>query len=147
MDFATITLAGHVTADPVLRKGKDDKEYSTFSIAVNQRLGPQENASYYDCVAPGFIAQNMQKAGVSKGTALAVTGSVTIRPYKDRSGNNGTSVNVKVLDWHFAGTRPKSDGQPADTAGAEQPARSAGGQSSGSVRPPVDLQDEDDLPL
>ena len=153
MDYAVINLAGHVVADLAAKQGKDGKEFATFSIAVNQRYGGQDLASYYDCVVPGFMFQTMQKAGVGKGSALSITGKQTIRTYKTREGHNGTSVNVNVLDWRFEGSRPKSETQPSNApypaqqnAGyyAPQPSQQTG---YGNIQPPVNLQDEDDLPV
>ena len=143
MDFVSITMAGHVVADPVVREGKDDRKFVTFSIAVNQHYSGQDYVSYYDCIAPEYMYQGMQKAGLAKGSAVSVTGMQTVRTYNNSStGRDATSVSVRVLDWRFVGSRAKSSGQQT---GYSAPAEQAPGY--GSVQPPVNLQDEDDLPL
>lgn len=143
MDYAIINLEGRAVADPVARQSKDGGEFATFSIAVNQHSGGRDLTSYYDCVVPGHMYQTMQKAGVGKGSALSVTGRQTVRTYKGRDGSTGTSVNVSVLDWRFEGSRPRSSGaQPESAPGAGET-----GQKTGSILPPLDLQDEDDLPV
>lgn len=131
MDYAVIKLSGHVVADLAAKQGK---EFSTFSIVVNQHYSGQDLTSYYDCVVPGFMFQTMQKANAGRGSALSLTGKQTIRTYQTREGHTGTSVNINVLDCRFEGSRPKNEAQQ-------------NGNGHGNVQSPVNPQDKDDLPV
>ena len=46
--YAEINMEGRVVNDPEFKTGKNG-EYCTFRLVVNQKLGPQENASFYNC--------------------------------------------------------------------------------------------------
>ena len=131
MDFASITLAGHVVAVPTLRKGKNDKEYGTFSIAVNQWYGGQEVASFYNCVIPGTMYANMCKASVGRGSSISITGMLTLRSYRGENGQERTSADIRVLDWRFIGSAKKSETSARAPRPANAPAYWQGGQNSG----------------
>lgn len=150
MDFAAITLAGHVVADPVLRKGKEDREYGTFSIAVNQMYGGQEIVSYYNCMVPGYMYHGMSKAGVARGSNISVSGTQVIRPYTNKAGQESLSVDLRVLDWRYVGAKKKNESDaPAagDLSGrsGQAPSRSYAAQSGAQEF--VEIRDAGDLPL
>ena len=58
-------MEGRVVNDPEFKTGKNG-EYCTFRLVVNQKLGPQENASFYNCTGNEMIANRIKKAGVKK---------------------------------------------------------------------------------
>lgn len=142
MGYAVTTMEGRLVANPEFRDGKNG-EYCTFSLAVNQRLGPQENTSYYDCIANGQMAQRIKKAGLAKGYLISLTGNQTIRESVDRNNIPRKSVSIGVVRWDFAGSKPK--GEDHSNTGSPRPATT---QSQPSALPAdVDVTDEDELPL
>ena len=156
MDFASITLSGHVVAVPTLRKGKNDKEYGTFSIAVNQWYGGQEVASFYNCVTPGYMYENMCKASVGKGSSISVTGMLTLRTYRNDAGQEKLSADIRVLDWRFTGPGKKSEAAPRNPRPANAPAYWQGGRSAAPGQSAYDqsptpgfaeVEDTGDLPV
>ena len=135
--YATISIEGRLVADPEFRTGKDDREFCTLRLAVNQKLGTQENSTFFNCTGNEYIAKRLRKAELTKGRPLHVIGSLTVREYTDRNGVLRSSADVGILDWHFVGMKPKSD----DQSDAQQ---KPGGKVSDEVTIPYD---DDDLPL
>ena len=79
--YAIINLEGRLVADPEFRVGKEDREYCTLRLAVNQKLGPQENATFYNCTGNEYIAKRLRKSELAKGQPLQVVGNLTVREY------------------------------------------------------------------
>ena len=46
MSFANLNLMGRLVGDPEFKTGKENREFCTFSVAVNQQFGAQENTSF-----------------------------------------------------------------------------------------------------
>ena len=42
MPYAELNLEGRLVNEPEFRTGKDNQEYVTFRVAVNQQFGSQE---------------------------------------------------------------------------------------------------------
>ncbi len=137
--YAIINLEGRLVADPEFRVGKEDREYCTLRLAVNQKLGPQENATFYNCTGNEYIAKRLRKSELAKGQPLQVVGNLTVREYTDRNGTVRTSVDVGILDWHFVGPKQKDAGE---TAAEPVPA------TTGKIHEEVTISsDDDELPL
>ena len=62
--YAEINMEGRVVNDPEFKTGKNG-EYCTFRMVVNQKLGPQENASFYNCTGNEMIANRIKKVQLS----------------------------------------------------------------------------------
>ena len=144
MNYAIINMEGRLTVDPEFRTGEHG-EYCTFGLAVNKRLGAQENVSFYDCVANSTVAERIKKAKLSKGSLIAVVGDLTIREYNRKSdGVLCKSANVRVLEWFFTGFKKKEEDQK-EGQGAQTPP--AGTTAPAPAAEEVEVQDQDDLPL
>ena len=137
--YAIVSLEGRLVADPEFRVGKEDREYCTLRLVVNQRLGAQENAAFYSCTGTEYIAKRLRKAEFTKGQRIHITGNQTIREYTDRNGVTRTSVDVGILDWHFVDFKAKDNGE---TPAAPAP------ESTGKIGEEVSIpSDDDELPL
>lgn len=143
--YAQINMEGRVVNDPVYRTHKEH-EFVTFRFVVNQRLGPQENTAFYSCTGNEYIASRMKKAGVTKGRLLHICGNQTIRNY-DQDGVERTSVDVGVLDWHFAGMKPKDNEDTSGNKAVPAAPNKAGTVHPEETIPSGDGPEDDDLPL
>lgn len=144
MGYAIINMEGRLTADPEYRTGEHG-EYCTFGLAVNRRLGPQENVSFYDCVANAAVAERIKKAKLGKGSLIAIAGDLTIREYNRKTdGLLCKSANVRVLEWYFAGAKKKEEDQKDGQGTQTPPAETS---TPGTAAEEREVQDEDDLPL
>ncbi len=134
--YAIVNLEGRLVSDPEFRIGKEDREFCTLRLAVNQRLGPQENSSFYNCTAREAISNRIKKAGLTKGKPLHILGNLTLREYTDKNGVTHTSADVGIMDWHFVGPKPQESGE--NSAQAAPPA------NTGRVAEEVTIPDDDD---
>ncbi len=135
---ATIAFEGRLVADPEFRVGKDDREFCSLRMVVNQKLGEKENATFFHCTGKEFLSNRLKKAGLSKGRLLNVVGNLALQEYVDRNGITRSSLEVSMLDWYFSGPKPKAPGDDAAPAGQTP---------TGSVENEVYLDDDDDLPV
>lgn len=141
---ATIIMEGRLVTDPEIKQGKNG-DYCTFRFVVNTKYGNQDNASFYNCTSSEHIANRMKSAGIKKGRVIEIIGNLNLRPYENSDGIKQISADVSVLEWHFTGTKPKSDD--------EEPAqnKSKGTQKiTGKVHEEQTIpsdDDDDDLPI
>ena len=112
MAFANLNLEGRLVNDPEYKVGKENREFCTFRVAVNQQFGAQENTSFYNCTGNESIANRIRKAQVTKGRMIHINGNLTLREYKDRDGVARMSADVGILDWHYVGGKPKPWDKP-----------------------------------
>jgi len=144
--YAIINLEGRLVADPEFRIGREDREYCTLRLAVNQRLGPQENTTFYGCTGNEFIAKRIRKAELGKGRIIQVVGNLTVREYTDRNGVQRMSADVGILDWHFVDSRPRETGDAPAAPDAETVPASP--VPAGRILSELEIPgDTDDLPL
>ena len=94
----TIFLTGNLTSDCEIFKGKDEKEFIMFTIAVNDPQDKESGPTYYSC--------KMRQSGISeflrKGKFVAVTGTLKVSQ-KEKDGKTYMNLDVWVasLDVPF----------------------------------------------
>lgn len=95
-----VILIGRITADPVLRTSKNDKNYVGFTLAVNNTRSNNNITNYINCFAWEKNAENMHKY-VTKGLLLAVEGALRSRKITDANGNNRSELLVDAISVIF----------------------------------------------
>lgn len=140
MSFANINLVGRIVSDPEMKAGKGSRKFCTFRVAVNHRYGGQESTSFFNCTGNEAMGDRIQKAGLTKGRLVHISGSFALREFKDRDGNIRTSADIGIQDWHYLDSKPKGD-----SAGA--PSGSTAVPSAGVVHDESYLGMDDDLPI
>lgn len=110
-------------------------QYAQFSLAVNEGPRDSEKTTWLKCVAFNGIAQRLVKAKAKVGSALLITGRLSITEWTNpESGVKVTTPEVQVTDWSYLPTnRPKDAGEGSATETAQKTA------------PAVD--EDDDLPF
>ena len=111
-----VTLIGRLTADPELRQTTTGKEVCTFNIAVDRaytKPGEQSQTDFITVVAWGKDALFVSRY-FSKGSMIAVQGSLQSNNFTDNKGNKRTSVEVKATELSFCGS--KSEGKTQSQA-------------------------------
>lgn len=143
MAFANLNLEGRLVNDPEYKVGKENREFCTFRVAVNQQFGAQENTSFFNCTGNESVANRLRKAQVSKGRMIHINGNLTLREYKNRDGVTCMSADVGILDWHYVGSKPKE--AEAAVPAVNQPAAS---MPRGVIRQEQYIgADDDEIPL
>ncbi len=82
----TVQLIGRLTKDPELRFTQNGKEVLSFSLAVDRTYKGNDGKTEVDfirCQAWGKTAENIAKF-LSKGSRVAVVGSIQVRKYTDK---------------------------------------------------------------
>lgn len=88
----TINLIGNICNDLELRSTQSGKNVLNFNLAV-KRPFTKDTTDFIPMVAWGQNAEFLSKYG-SKGSKVAVSGTLTARKYQDKDGNNRTAYEV-----------------------------------------------------
>lgn len=142
---ATIIMEGRLVTDPEIKQGKNG-DYCTFRFVVNTKYGNQDIASFYNCMGNEYIANRIKKAGVKKGRLIEIIGNLNLRPYENDDGIKQISPDVSILEWHFTGSKPKSDDEEPSQNASKGTQKSTGKVREEQTIPSGD-DDDDDLPI
>lgn len=96
-------LIGRLVRDPEVALTANGKSYCKFTLAVNRPYkGPNERAQadFINCVAWGATADNLAKY-MTKGSQVAVEGSIRTGSYDDKSGRKVYTTDVVVAKIEF----------------------------------------------
>lgn len=106
----SVVIMGRLTADPELKTTNSGRSVTSFCVAVDrpyQKDGKEREADFINVVAWRQTAEFVTSY-FSKGSMIAVQGSIQTRKYTDRNGNNRTSFEIVADNVSFCGS--KSDG-------------------------------------
>ena len=98
----SITIYGRLGGDPQIRQVKD-ANVTTFTIAdTSRRKGAdgQQITNWFTCSAWRQVGETIAKY-CHKGDSLMIVGDLVMRPYKDKNGQDRTSIEVTVSDMAF----------------------------------------------
>ena len=143
-----VTLMGRLTADPEVRTTTTGKSVCTFSIAVDRsfaRAGEQRQTDFINIVAwenqANFISRYF-----SKGSMIAIQGSIQTRAYEDKNGNKRTAFEVIAREVSFCGSKAETGTGSYNPAPAvpSAPAPSYQTAAPGDFE---EITDDEDLPF
>ena len=102
-------IMGRLTADPELRQTQNGVLAASFTLAVERRF-QRDTVDFIEVVAWRNTAEFCSKY-FSKGMRVAVSGSIQMRSYEDKSGNKRKAFEVVADAVYFAdGKRPEQEG-------------------------------------
>jgi len=110
-----VAIAGRLTKDPELRYTANNTPVCTFSVAVERdRKNAEGNreTDFFSCVAWRQTGEFVKKY-FSKGSQIIITGRLSQRTYKDKDGNNRSTLEIISQDVYFGGSKtekPQSSG-------------------------------------
>jgi single-strand DNA-binding protein len=104
MSFSQIQLLGNLGRDPEMNYTPDGTAVCKFSIAVSKKVKGSEETTWYNCTAWRNLAE-MLSTHLKKGQMVFVQGDLQVRQYTTRDGKNGTSLDVTIDKFQFAGGR------------------------------------------
>ena len=117
-----VTLMGRLVADPELKTTTTGKEVANFRIAVDRSYSKNGNreTDFITVVCwegtASFVSRNF-----SKGSMIALQGSIQTRNFEDNSGNKRTAVEVLAREVSFCGgkneTNPSQNQAPTTMSG------------------------------
>jgi single-strand DNA-binding protein len=112
-----VTLIGRLTADPELRITTTGKSVANFSIAVDRSYSKSGNkeTDFINIVCWEGAADFVSKY-FSKGSMIAIQGSIQTRNYEDKNGNKRTAFEVRAREVSFCGSKNETSPAPAQAA-------------------------------
>ena len=110
-----VTLAGHLTSDPVLRSLPDGRSVCDMRLAVNDQR--DQPPLYIDVASFGASAEACAKY-LAKGRAIAVTGRLIYREWEADDGTKRSKHQV-IGRVHFGG-RPDEPDTDSDQTDEEE---------------------------
>ena len=107
-----VILMGRLTRDPELRFTQSNIAVTSFSIAVDRNYksrGEQQAATdFIDIVAMRGTAEFVSK-WFSKGRMIVVVGSLQVRNWQDKDGNNRRTAEVVADEVYFGDSKRSGD--------------------------------------
>ena len=97
-------LMGRLTNSPELKTTPKGVSVTSFSIAVDRGYGENKQTDFINIVGWRQTAEFICKY-FTKGSRIVIEGSIQIRKYQDREGNNRTVFEVVANNVHFVDTK------------------------------------------
>lgn len=141
-----VVLMGRLVADPELRHTPNNVAVTTFRIAVDRAYskGTDKQADFIDITAWRQTAEFVCRY-FTKGSMIAVQGSLRVDNYTDKDGNKRTKYAVQADNVSFCGSKKDNAGANVNVENDDNPAPpSYGNGDAGDFQA---LPDDDDLPF
>lgn len=142
-----IILVGRLVADPEMRTTSQGVAVANMRLAVDRKFRDQDGnrqTDFINIVAWRKTAE-LCKEYLSKGKMIGVEGSLRVRTYQDKDGNNRTAYEVEADSVQFlepkGGAGSGYAAPPPDDRDAPPPR----GEGPGGFEAP--RMEEDDLPF
>lgn len=147
----TIVLVGRLTADPEIRYTASGIAQCKFTLAVERNFktaSGERETDFINIVAWRKAAEIIGQY-VNKGNMFGVRGSLQVRKYQDKDGNNRTIHEVVVEDFQFLESKRDGSGGsgPRQQQRGPQPPPPGPAYDSLPPEPPPDNLMDDDLPF
>lgn len=107
MPINTITIAGNVGKDAVLRVTTNGKHIASFSLPAKSGFGDNEKTSWLQCKMFGAMAEKLS-ASILKGAKVTVTGEFVLEEWTKDDGTKVSTPTILVRDIDLP---PKQSGQ------------------------------------
>lgn len=104
-----VVLLGNLTDNPEEKSSKENKQFCTFTIALNSTIKGERTTMYIDCVAGGETGVGIKRY-FRKGDYICVKGSLCLRSYKTKHGDYARKCYISVNGFSFCGSSLKSSG-------------------------------------
>lgn len=107
MPINTITIAGNVGKDAVLRVTPNGKHIASFSLPAKSGFGDNEKTSWLQCKMFGAMAEKLS-ASILRGAKVTVTGEFVLEEWTKDDGTKVSTPTILVRDIDLP---PKQSGQ------------------------------------
>lgn len=105
-----VNLVGRLVYDPELKYINDDKALCTFRLAVSRNYRNKDGVIPTDFININIWGRRAETLCqyASKGSLIAVEGSLRIDKYTDKDGQNKTKTTIHADNFHFLGHKHKN---------------------------------------
>lgn len=106
LNFNKVIIGGRITSDPELKTTQSGTTVTTFSVAVNRRMGKdhEQKTDFINCTAWRTTAEFISRY-FKKGSSICVVGSLQQRSWEDKDGNKRYATEVVVDEAHFVDSK------------------------------------------
>ena len=94
-----ITIIGNLTRDPQIRTSQAGNNVATIDIAVSSTRKDKDGnylTDFFTAICYSKIAEFVSN-NITKGTKVAIQGSIHFRDYETKDGRKGKAVEIDVL--------------------------------------------------
>ena len=116
-----IIIMGRLTRDPELRRTGSGVAVANFTLAVDRDFsgkdGSEKETDFIDCVAWRQTGEFVSKY-FTKGRMACVSGSLQIRKWKDKDGNERRSAEIVADAVYFADSKNTAENGTSSPAAA-----------------------------
>lgn len=119
MQLSTVQTTGHVTKDPVLRKGQSGTNYLRLNIAADKGFGENKSSVFFQATFFSEQAERIVKAKVKKGSFIELAGEITDVTTFQKEGTEEFLSMIKVDPYRWCYVSASSKKGEADTATQE----------------------------
>ena len=106
-----IVIMGRLTRDPELRRTQSGVAVASFTLAVDRDFtgkDGEKETDFIDCVAWRGTGEFVSKY-FTKGRMACVSGSLQLRNWTDKDGNNRRQAEVNASNVYFADSKNAAD--------------------------------------
>lgn len=129
MSYQSIQILGRVGQSAELRYTATGTAVASFSLASNETWTSngerQTRVTWHRCTLWGKVAESLAEH-ITKGKELFVSGTVTARAYTAKNGEAAASLEVKVDQVRFVGSKSDNQGSsyadPTDNVSVDEAA-------------------------
>jgi len=112
-------FTGNLGKEAEQRFTSDGKSIVSFSVAVKSGYGDKASTTWANCAVFGKQGEGVFPY-LTKGQQVGITGEVTLRPWKDKEGNERQSLDVRVVDLTLLGSKGRDDGATKERANPQE---------------------------
>ena len=138
MSLNVCTFSGRLGRDAEGKFLPNGTPVMEFSIAVDTGFGERKTSWWLKCAMFGDRGQKLTQY-LTKGQQVAVSGEFVPRPYKDSSGGEKISLELRINALELLGSK-RADA-PATSRAAPEPSRSS------PYKKPAFDEDDDSIPF
>lgn len=111
-----LTLIGRITKDPEVRysNGAETVAYGNYTLAVDRPTKGEKITDFIYCKLVGKNAEFAEKY-LRKGMKIAIVGRVQVDNYKDKEGNNRSTMYVQVQNQEFCESKSTNENAAQST--------------------------------
>lgn len=149
MSLNSIVIMGRICNEPELKTTNSGISVTKFTVAVDrqyQKQGEEKVTDFIPCTAFRNTAEFISKY-FSKGSLIAVQGSLTTNKYTDKNGQNRTGFEILVDHAHFTGEKKTAENSAQSEPVVSVPKAAPAKQTKRNDFMQVEVDDLDDLPF
>lgn len=100
MSYQSITIVGNVGRDPEMRYTPTGKAVTNFSVAVNERRGEEDVATWFKVTCWNGLAETVNQY-LMKGSLVLVEGRISVESWSDRNGRPQSTLTITANTVRF----------------------------------------------